>query len=131
MTTAPAVSGSTAPRRAPAPKAPPSPRRPPLRPLAPGEGRRVRPGLLPLLSIAVVFAVLFALAFTQTIVIRDRLALDGLQQDVVVEQRIATQLEADITHLDNPARVIEAARALGMVEPGTVVYLDAPATAGS
>ncbi len=100
-----------------------------LRVVAPAD--RVRRRLTPatgVLLTALLFVTLFLIAIAHTLLVQGQLRLDGLDDDLRVEQARYQELRKEVAEMESPARVVAAAEHLGMVTPQDLVYLqpDAP-----
>lgn len=75
--------------------------------------------LFGLLLVAVLGVVVF-----QALLVQTQSRLDGLERDLVAEQRRADDLRLTVAELQSPERIAQAAEErLGMIEPGEVLYL--------
>lgn len=77
------------------------------------------------------FAALFAVAVSHALLIESQVRLDDLDEQVAAEQARYEELRRDVAELEAPDRIVAAARELGMVEAGDVVWLtpdEAPPT---
>lgn len=95
-----------------------------LRVVAPAE--RVRRRLTPatgVLLTAVLFVTLFAIAIAHTLLVQGQIRLDGLDEQLTVEQARYQRLRTQAAEMEAPVRVVAAAHALGMVAPDDLVYL--------
>lgn len=115
-----------APARRPAPRPAPAPadRGRHLRVVAPAE--RVRRRLTPALGVlltAGLFAMLFAVAIAHTMLVQGQIRLDAIDAELATEQARYQALRTEVAQMESPARVVEAAHALGMVTPDDLVYL--------
>jgi hypothetical protein len=54
--------------------------------------------------------------------------LDHLNGQIATERQTSRQLELQLAQLDSPSRIVTAARALGMIDAGDVVYLQPAAS---
>ena len=124
--TRPAPQGRAATAR-PLPTRPADPtqrrhRRPDLQvvPDAATERRPRRVGLFAGVGLAGLFALLFAVAVLQTVLVQGQLRLDDLQTTVAEEQVRLQDLRSDVAELDSPARIVEWAEGQGLVEPDSV-----------
>lgn len=88
--------------------------------------RRLRPQVALTMAIAVFFVILFGVALLQTVLVQGQLRLDGLRADVTARQAEAQVLRADVAAAESPARIVELAEGLGMVEPETVTHVLPP-----
>jgi cell division protein FtsL len=124
--TAAAVAPLTAPAR-PQPRPEARPRH--LRVVAPAE--RVRRRLSPataVLATLMVFAVLFAVAVSQTVLVQGQGRLDDLDAQLTTEQARYQELRLAVSQLESPTRIVAAAHERGMVTPDDLVYLQPPAS---
>jgi cell division protein FtsL len=121
-----AAAVALAPERAPAPSPRPRPAARPdhLRVVGPSERarRRLTPGTAVLLS-AVVFGMLLAVAVSHTVLVEGQVHLDELDAQLATEQARYQELRTEVARLESPDRIVEAARAQGMVTPDDLVYL--------
>lgn len=117
---------AVAPQPAPAPT--PAPRPNHLRVVAPTERvrRRLSPATAVLLT-AAVFATLLAVAVAQTVLVQAQVRLDRLDAQLSAEQARYQELRKDAAELESPERIVDAARAQGMVIPDDLLYLQPPA----
>lgn len=115
--------------RRPAQEAPRRHRRPDLRVVPDGATRRqpARVGLFAGVGLAGLFALLFAVAVLQTVLVQGQLRLDDLQSDVAEGQVRLQDLRSDVAELDSPARIVEWAEGQGLVEPDAVQTVVPPA----
>ncbi|MFZ6005979.1 MAG: hypothetical protein ACOYXM_18820 [Actinomycetota bacterium] len=113
-----------APERRTAPRPAPEVQPRHLRVVAPNERtrRRLTPAAGVLLT-ALLFAVLFAIAIAHTVLVQGQIRLDELDAQLTVEQARYQELRKEVAEMESPARVVEAAQALGMVAPDDLVYL--------
>jgi hypothetical protein len=72
---------------------------------------------------------LFALVAFHVFAVQHAFSLDRLSEQRAEEELRYERLRAEVAALSSPPSVIEAARQLGMVQAGTVDYIDAPAAA--
>lgn len=79
------------------------------------------------LGVGVLFAVLFAVAVLQTVLVQGQVHLDGLQADVAEAEVRVQDLRAQVGRLESPARILDEAGARGMV-PSDGVRSVVPAT---
>lgn len=121
-----------APERRPAPRPAREVQPRHLRVVAPNERsrRRLTPATGVLLT-ALLFAVLFAIAIAHTVLVQGQIRLDELDAQLTVEQARYQELRKEVAEMESPARVVEAAQALGMVAPDDLVYLQPDASAAS
>lgn len=85
-----------------------------------------RPGLvLGGLSLVAVVAV-FALVTLHVVSAEKQLTLDRLSQQEQRAQNTYQDLRLQVDGLDTPQRILSAAGKLGMVQPGSVTYLEVP-----
>lgn len=126
------VAMAAAPERRATPR--PAPPRDPrhLRVVVPREQprRRLTPAAGVLMT-AVLFVVLFAVAIAQTVLVQGQIRLDALDKQLAVEQAHYRVLRNQVAEMESPARVVAAARQLGMVAPDDLVYLQPGAVEGS
>jgi cell division protein FtsL len=89
--------------------------------------RRLTPATGVLLT-ALLFVTLFLIAIAHTLLVQGQVRLDGLDDDLRVEQARYQELRKEVAEMESPARVVAAAEDLGMVTPEDLVYLqpDAP-----
>jgi hypothetical protein len=69
------------------------------------------------------FALLFAVAIAQTILVQGQVRLDALDAELTTEQARYQELRKDVAELESPERVVAEAKAHGMVAPDDLVYL--------
>lgn len=123
---------STALRSASAPARTPSPRRgapertptPPLQVVAP-RARRRRAGVAAAAGLLFAFGVMLGLVLFQTQLAKGQARLDQLEREVRAEQVRYDTLRGEVALLSAPGRIVEAARAQGMVTPTEVRYVSA------
>ena len=118
-----------------APAHAPAPRPDHLRVVRPTERRRAR--LSPATGVALtglLFALLFAVAIAQTLLVQGQVRLDRLDGELTTEQARYQVLRKDVAQLESPGRIVAEAQKQGMVVPDDLVYLQPPtpdaATAG-
>lgn len=112
------------PDRAPSPRPRPTSRPDHLRVVRPSERRRAR--LSPVTGVVltgVLFALLFAVAIAQTMLVQGQVRLDQLDANLTTEQARYQELRKDVAELESPGRVVAAAQEQGMVAPNELVYL--------
>lgn len=85
--------------------------------------RRVRVGLVSTLVLATVFGALFALAAMHSLVVQAQFELDRLDEQVATRQDQIDARRVEVAELESPSAIVEAANALGMVDPADAVYL--------
>lgn len=116
---------ATAPERRGAPRPLPAEERPRhLRVVLPTE--RVRRRLTPATGVVLtglLFVMLFAIAIAHTLLVQGQIRLDDLDAQLATEQARYQELRKDVAEAESPARVVAAAKALGMVAPDDLVYL--------
>ena len=119
-----ALAPAPAPERRAVPRPVPETRPRHLRVVAPAERarRRLTPATGVLLT-ALLFLTLFAIAIAQTLLVQGQIRLDGLDDQLTVEQARYQQLRNEVAEMESPARVVAAAQDLGMVVPDDLVYL--------
>lgn len=113
-----------APVRAPSPRPLPASRPDHLRVVRPTERRRAR--LSPVTGVVltgVLFALLFAVAIAQTMLVQGQVRLDQLDAELAVEQARYQELRKDVAGLESPGRIVAAAQEQAMVAPDELVYL--------
>lgn len=81
-------------------------------------------------GVGALFAVLFAVAVLQTVLVQGQIRLDGLQAELAEAQVQVQNLRAEVGQLESPDRVLEAAGARGMV-PATDVQSVVPEVGSS
>lgn len=97
-----------------------------LRVVGAHEARRRRLRLTPMAGvgfIVLLFAALFAVAVSHALLIESQARLDRLEEDVAQEQARYERLRVDVAELESPDRILEDARALGMVPADNVRWL--------
>lgn len=104
----------------------PSDSRPPLRVAPEVARRRVRARILVWAAIVVTVASLFALVQFHVMAAQAAFTLQKVSQDRVNEQRRYERLREEVAASSSAPAVMAAARALGMVEAGSMTYLNAP-----
>ena len=67
------------------------------------------------LGVGALFAVLFAVAVLQTVLVQGQIRLDGLQAEVAEAEVQVQNLRAEVGRLESPGRVLDEAGARGMV----------------
>jgi hypothetical protein len=72
------------------------------------------------LGVGALFAVLFAVAVLQTVLVQGQIRLDGLQAEVAEAQVRVQNLRADVGRLESPGRVLDEAGSRGMVPAESV-----------
>jgi cell division protein FtsL len=77
------------------------------------------------LGVGALFAVLFAVAVLQTVLVQGQIRLDGLQAEVAAAQVQVQNLRAEVAQLESPGRVLDEAGARGM-EPSIGVQSVVP-----
>lgn len=82
------------------------------------------------LGVGALFAVLFAVAVLQTVLVQGQIHLDGLQADVAEAEVRVQDLRAQVGRLESPARILDEAGARGMV-PSDGVRSVVPAAGSS
>lgn len=95
-----------------------------LRVVAPAE--RVRRRLTPatgVLCTGLLFVTLFAIAIAHALLVQGQIRLDGVDEQLTVEQARYEQLRKEVAEMESPSRVVAAAQGLGMVAPDDLVYL--------
>jgi cell division protein FtsL len=108
----------------PAPRRKPTSRPDHLRVVRPSERRRAR--LSPKAAVVLtglLFALLFAVAIAQTILVQGQVRLDELDAQLTTEQARYQELRRDVAELESPDRIVAAAKDQGMVAPTDLVYL--------
>ena len=124
-------------RNAAVPSKAPGPRRPkvvPVREAEVSKGRISRLvgslklgsqlGRIGTLAAAALFLSVFGVVIFQTLIVQGQARLDNLNSQAAVEQQRSRDLHQQVADLEAPSRIVEAARnRLGMVPPGSVVYL--------
>lgn len=126
---------AAAPARRPTPRPAPEERPRHLRVVRPTE--RVRRRLTPatgVLLTGLLFLTLFAIAVAHTVLVQGQIRLDALDAQLTTEQARYQVLRKEVAEAESPARVVDAAQALGMVAPDDLVYLqpdEAPAVAST
>jgi cell division protein FtsL len=81
-------------------------------------------------GVAGLFAVLFAVAVLQTVLVQGQIHLDGLQAEVAEAEVEVQTLRAEVGQLESPGRVVDLAAQVGMV-PATDVQSVVPDATGS
>jgi outer membrane murein-binding lipoprotein Lpp len=66
-------------------------------------------------GVGALFAVLFAVAVLQTVLVQGQIRLDGLQAEVAEAQVQVQNLRAEVAQLESPGRVLDEAGVRGMV----------------
>ncbi|MGZ4694954.1 MAG: septum formation initiator family protein, partial [Acidimicrobiales bacterium] len=124
-------SGASAPARAPGPR---RPKIVPVREVEAPTGRVARLvgslnlgnqlGRIGTLTAVALFVSVFGVVIFQTLIVQGQARLDNLNARAASEQERSRELHQQVADLEAPARIVEAARnRLGMVPPGSVVYL--------
>lgn len=119
-----AVAPAHSPERTPAHRPKPTARPDHLRVVRPNDRRRAR--LTPAFAVVLtagVFALLFAVAVAQTMLVQGQVRLDDLDAQLTVEQARYQELRKEVAEAESPARVVEQAQAQGMVAPDDLQYL--------
>jgi cell division protein FtsL len=116
-----------APRRAPAPR--PATRREErerhLR-VVPAHQRRIR--LIVLLGVALTVGALFGLVALNSELAQGQFQISRLEQRLQEQQLRNERLRFDVARLASPDAIVKAAQAQGLVDPGSIDYVVAPAT---
>jgi cell division protein FtsL len=122
--TARATAPAHLPERVPTPRPKPTSRPDHLRVVRPNDRRRARlsPGTAVVLT-GMLFALLFAVAIAQTILVQGQVKLDKLDTQLTTEQADYQRLRRDVAELESPERVVAEAQAQGMVAPDDLLYL--------
>jgi cell division protein FtsL len=127
-----------------APARAPGPRRPKVVPVREAE---VRPGRITrlvgalnlgnqlgrigTLAAVALFLSVFGVVIFQTLIVQGQARLDNLNSQAAVEDQRSRDLHQQVADLEAPSRIVGAAKdRLGMVAPGSVVYLSPSATDG-
>jgi len=123
-----ATHGGAALAAAPArrPTARPAPEAQPRHLRVVGPAERVRRRLTPatgVLLTGLLFVTLFAIAVAHTLLVQGQIRLDALDAQLTTEQARYQALRKEVAEAESPARVVDAAQALGMVAPDDLVYL--------
>ncbi len=129
-TAAARVDEVTPPRRAPGPAR--------LRPAESQPGRLARTsaalrsgnllGRVGTLTAVALFVAVFGVVVFQAFLVQGQARLDHLNGQIATERQTSRQLQLRLAQLDSPARIVTAARALGMIDAGDVVYLQPAAS---
>ena len=81
-------------------------------------------GLVGSVLLGLLFVAVFGVVVLQAMLVQTQARLDGLDQDVVVEQQRAEALHLQLAELRSPERITAAAQErLGMIPPEEVLYL--------
>ncbi len=89
--------------------------------------RRLRPHAALGLALAGLFALLFAVALLQTVLVQGQLRLDGLRADITEAQTESQLLRDEVARLSDPEVIrTTAIEQLGMQEQATTTFLNPP-----
>jgi hypothetical protein len=80
------------------------------------------------LTAIALFVAVFGVVVFQAFLVQGQARLDHLNGQIATERQTSRQLQLQLAQLDSPARIVTAARALGMIEAGDVVYLQPAAS---
>ena len=80
------------------------------------------------LTALALFVSVFGVVVFQALLVQGQARLDHLNAQIATQQQTSKQLELRLAQLDSPARIVTAARALGMIDAGDVVYLQPAAS---
>ena len=75
------------------------------------------------LTAIALFVAVFGVVVFQALLVQGQARLDHLNAQIATQRQTSQQLELQLAQLDSPARIVNAARALGMIDAGDVVYL--------
>jgi cell division protein FtsL len=80
-------------------------------------------GRIATLAAVALFASVFGVVVFQTLIVQGQARLDTIAARTTVEDQKAKDLRQQAADLESPTRIVEAAKALGMIIPGGVAYL--------
>jgi cell division protein FtsL len=101
-----------------------APARPQLRVVeTPRRRRQLRTGPTFALGAVLAFLIAFGVVVSQAVLVQGQQRLDELDAQIAEETDRYQALRLELAELESPARIIDAATALGMVPPPEVVYL--------
>lgn len=89
--------------------------------------RRRKATLVAALASAVGVAVVFGLVYLHVLAAQEQFRIDRLTNQAAAEAQTYESLRLELDRATSPAAVMAAAKALGMHEPSSVTYLQAPA----
>ena len=93
--------------------------------IAAGKGTNL--GRVATLATVVLFASVFGIVIFQTLIVQGQARLDSLAAHTATEQQRAKDLHQQVADLESPTRITDAAKALGMIHPPSVGYLQSSA----
>ena len=80
------------------------------------------------LTAIALFVAVFGVVVFQAFLVQGQARLDHLNGQIASEQQTSRQLQLKLAQLESPSRIVNAARALGMIDAGDVVYLQPSAS---
>jgi hypothetical protein len=86
------------------------------------KSRRRLPWLV-IISLALVFTVIFGVLLSRVVLVKTSFKLQKLQERLTAAEELHEELMLETAKKESPARIEREARALGMVDPVTVNYI--------
>jgi hypothetical protein len=85
-------------------------------------------GRIGTLTAVALFVAVFGVVVFQAFLVQGQARLDHLNGQIATERESSKQLQLQLAQLDSPSRIVTAARALGMIDAGDIVYLQPAAS---